>query len=137
MLYVCLCAQHLLARKHHIQKDVMTADVYVEANVQMVAGSNARALRVARVSLAHPLVVIEVVIVPVGLHIVELDVEKVVMVAAQVVRVLAMVIVAQMYVEEHALVNVPVIAMGNAIIIAMGVLTHVREIAEIHVMMDA
>ena len=109
----------------------------MEANVQVVAGSNARALRMARVSLAYPLVAIEVVIVPVRLHIVELTVETVVMVAAKVVRVFVIAIVELLYVEEHALMNVPVIAMGNAILIAMGVLTHVREIAEIHVMMDA
>ena len=105
----------------------------MEANVQVVAGSNARALRMARVSLAYPLVVIEVVILPVRLHIVELIVETVVMVAAKFVIAIAELL----YVEEHALMNVPVIAMGNAILIAMGVLTHVREIAEIHVMMDA
>ena len=115
----------------------MTVDVYVETHAQKVVILNARVLRVAHASLAHPLVVIEVVIVPVVPQLVELDAEKVVLVAAQVVRILARVIVAQMYAKEHALVNAPVIVMGNVVIIAMGVLTHVLEIAEIHVQKDA
>lgn len=87
------------------------------------------------VSLVHTLVVIEVVILLARAHIVELDVLKVVLLVVQVVVVTVKEIVVQMFVKEHALVNVPVIAMGNAVIIAMGVLTHVLEIAEIRVQM--